>query len=121
MADPTDTDLLDACIERVWNEHDDAKRLIAIGDIYHADAVIHEPARSITGHAAISEVVASVLADMPEGFRFEVTGPTLGHHDMAVTRWQGGPPGAVIVSGADAARIIDGKIREHWFFFDPAS
>jgi hypothetical protein len=121
MTDPSETDLLEASIARVWNEHDAERRLSAIGEIYHAEARIHEPTRSITGHAAISDVVGGVLADMPAGFRFEVTGPTLGHHGVAVTRWKGGPPGQVIVSGADAASIRDGKIYEHWFFFDPAA
>ncbi|WP_420136583.1 nuclear transport factor 2 family protein [Sphingomonas sp.] len=121
MADPDITQLLDASIARVWNEHDDEQRLRAMADIYHVDARIYEPTRMVTGHEAISKVVAGVLADMPPGFRFEVTGPTLGHHDMVVTRWQGGPPGQVIVKGADAARIVDGRIHEHWFFFEPAA
>jgi hypothetical protein len=120
MAEPTPTELLDASIARVWNERDPDRRMAAIDAIYHPDARIHEPERTVTGHAAISDVVAGVLADMPPGFAFEVTGPTLGHHDMAVTRWRGGPPGEVIVSGADAARVEDGRIAEHWFFFDPA-
>lgn len=121
MGEPTVTELLEASIARVWNERDATRRLAAIGDIYHPDAVIHEPARSVTGHGAISEVVAGVLADMPPGFRFEVIGAALGHHGVAVARWKGGPPGQLIVSGADAARILDGKIHEHWFFFDPAT
>jgi predicted SnoaL-like aldol condensation-catalyzing enzyme len=120
MADLTDIELLDASIARIWNERDDAKRLAAIGEIYHPDAHIYEPTRSVTGHQAISDVVAGVLADMPDGFRFEITGATLGHHDVAITRWHGGPPGQVIVSGADVARIVDHKIHEHWFFFDAA-
>ena len=121
MTEPIATELLEAAIARVWNEHDGEKRLAAIDEIYHAAARIHEPERTVTGHAAISDVVAGVLADMPPGFRFEVTGPTLGHHGVAVARWQGGTPGQVIVSGADVARIEDGKIHEHWFFFNPAS
>lgn len=119
MAEATITEVLDSSIARVWNERDDERRLAAIGEIYHPDAVIHEPERTVTGHAAISAVVAGVLADMPPGFRFEVIGATLGHHGVAITRWHGGPPGQVIVSGADTARIGDGKIHEHWFFFDP--
>lgn len=119
MADPTEAELLDASIARVWNERDATLRLAAINEIYHPDACIHEPARTVTGHGAISEVVAGVLADMPPGFRFELVGATLGHHGVAVTRWKGGPPGQIIVSGADAASIRDGKIYEHWFFFDP--
>jgi hypothetical protein len=121
MGERTVTELLEASIARVWNERDDAVRLAAIDDIYHLEARIYEPERVVTGHDAISQVVAGLLADMPPGFRFEVTGPTLGHHGVAVTRWHGGPPGQVIVSGADAARMVDGKIHEHWFFFDPAA
>ena len=113
------SDLLEASIARVWNEHDDARRLAAIDELYHPDATIYEPERAVTGHRAISDVVAGVLADMPPGFRFEVSGLALGHHGMATARWHGGPPGEVIVSGADAARIKDGMIHEHWFFFDP--
>ena len=119
MSELLETSLLNASIERVWNERDNARRLIAIGEIYHPDATIYEPARPVRGHQAISDVVATVLADMPEGFRFIVTGPTLGHHGVAVTRWEGGPPGQVTVSGADAVRVADGKLIEHYFFFDP--
>lgn len=121
MTERSETELLEASIAQVWNERDPDRRLAAIDAIYHGDARIYEPARSVTGHAAISEVVAGVLADMPDGFRFDITGAALGHHGMAVARWHGGPPGQVIVSGADCARILDGKIHEHWFFFDPAS
>ena len=120
MNDVIATGLLEASIERVWNEHDGDRRLAALAEIYHPEARIYEPERSITGHAAISDTVAGVLADMPPDFRFAVTGPTLGHHGMAVTRWHGGPPGQITVSGADAVRILEGKIHEHWFFFDPA-
>jgi hypothetical protein len=118
MSEPLEVTLLNASIARVWNERDDAVRLAAIADIYHPDATIFEPTRQVTGHQAISDVVAGVLRDMPEGFRFEETVPTLGHHGVALARWQGGTPDKVIVSGADAARIADGKLIEHYFFFD---
>ena len=121
MTDLSVTELLEASIARVWNERDDDTRLQAIGDLYHPDATIYEPERAVTGHAEISAVVAGVLKDMPPGFRFEVSAPALGHHGVAVARWHGGPPGQVIVSGADTARMVDGKIHEHWFFFDPAA
>ena len=121
MAEPTPTDLLEAAIARVWNERDDTVRLASIDELYHPEARIYEPERSVTGHAAISDIVAHVLADMPPGFRFEVVGQALGHHGVAVARWRGGPPGETTVTGADSARIVDGKIHEHWFFFDPAS
>jgi hypothetical protein len=119
MSEPLEVQLLNASIERVWNERDPERRLAAIGEIYHAGATIYEPARPVTGHQAISDVVGAVLGDMPAGFRFEVTGPTIGHHGVAVTRWKGGPPGEVTVSGADSVKVADGKLVEHYFFFDP--
>lgn len=115
-------ELIDACIERIWNEHDGEKRRTAIGDIYHLDACLYEPAGATIGHEAIAETAESVLADMPAEFRFRLTDETVsGHNDMAVTRWQWGPPGTTILSGTNAMRFADGKIREHWCFFDPAS
>ncbi|UAK25519.1 nuclear transport factor 2 family protein [Sphingomonas nostoxanthinifaciens] len=119
MTEPAEVGLIEASIMRVWNERDDERRLMSIEEIYHAAATIYEPNRAVTGHRQISTVVAEVLAETPPGFRFEVTGPTLGHHGLAVTRWQGGPPGEVTISGADAVRVADGKIFEHYFFFDP--
>jgi hypothetical protein len=78
MADQSITELLEASIARVWNERDDRQRLTAIDEIYHRDAIIYEPERSVAGHAQISAVVAGVLADMPPGFRFDLIGHTLG-------------------------------------------
>lgn len=119
MPVPPESHLLEESIKRVWNERDDARRLEIMRTIYHADAVIFEPSRSVTGHSAISDVVRDVLKDMPPGFTFRVVGPTLGHHGVSTTRWEGGPPGEVIVSGADVARIKDGLLIEHYFYFDP--
>jgi len=119
MTLPIESRLVEDSINRVWNEHDDARRLEVMREIYHADAVIFEPSRAVTGHQAISDVVRGVLRDMPPGFTFRVVGPTLGHHGVATTRWEGGPEGTVIVSGADVVRVKDGLLIEHYFYFDP--
>lgn len=119
MAVEPEIALLEASIERVWNERDDGRRLAALNDLYHPDATIYEPARPVSGHAAISAVVKEVLAGMPPGFRFRIVGTSLGHHGVSLVRWEGGPPGEVIVSGTDVARAKNGKIAEHFFFFDP--
>jgi hypothetical protein len=120
LSEAPEVELLHACIQRVWNERDNAVRLAAIDEIYHPDATIFEPARAVTGHQAISEIVAAVLDDMPPGFRFEIDGPGLGHHGVATARWKGGPPGEITVTGVDVAREKDGKLIEHYFFFNPA-
>lgn len=120
MSLPIEVQQLEASIRRVWNERDEVRRLAAIQEIYHPQAVIFEPQRTAVGHDAISQVVAGVLADMPEGFTFRARGPTLGHHRVAITRWEGGPGNQVIVSGSDVARVEGGLIVEHYFYFDPA-
>ena len=120
LSEAPEVELLHASIQRVWNERDDAARLAAIDEIYHADATIFEPARAVSGHQAISEVVAGVLADMPPGFRFEIDGPGLGHHGVATARWKGGLPDETTVTGVDVAREKDGKLIEHYFFFNPS-
>ena len=118
MAEVAEIVLLEASIARVWNERDAGRRLEALKDLYHPDAIIYEPSRAVTGLEAISDVVGEVLAGMPPGFSFRVVGPTLGHHGVSVTRWEGGPPGTVIVSGNDVLRVNGGKIVEHYFYFD---
>ena len=119
MTTPIESRLLEDSIKRVWNEHDEARRLAAMREIYHPDAVIFEPSRAVTGHQAISDVVRDVLKDMPPGFTFRVVGPTLGHHGVATTRWEGGPADTVIVSGVDVVRVADDLLIEHYFYFDP--
>lgn len=111
--------LLETNLAEVWNERDPARRMAALNRLYHPDAVLYEPDREVTGHAAISETVGALLGQLPEGFRFEPVGTPLGHHGTAIARWQGGPPGQVIVTGADVARIADGLIVELHVFIDP--
>lgn len=103
MNDVTATGLLEASIERVWNEHDGDRRLAALAEVYHPEARIYEPERSITGHAAISDTVAGVLADMPPDFRFAVTGPTLGSPLTLAVR----DPGAYVPAGARGISSVE--------------
>lgn len=119
MSNVSEVELIEDSIARVWNEYDADRRLLALNDLYHPDAIIYEPQRAVTGHDAINAVVTEVLAGMPPGFRFRVIGTTLGHHGVAVARWEGGPADAVIVSGSDVVRVRDGKIFEHFFYFNP--
>ena len=113
-------EIVEASLERVWNERDDTRRLAALAELYRRDAVLYEPDNVVTGIDAISATVARVLAELPSGFRFAIAAPPVGHHGLAVARWQGGPDGTVIVTGSDVARIEDGQIAELHVFFDPA-
>lgn len=107
-------------VSAVWDYGGGVAPVRSRADAYPPMLARRQVLAGISALVAIGGVsFAAVLADMPEGFRFVVTGPTLGHHGVAVTRWEGGPPGQVTVSGADAVRVADGKLIEHYFFFDP--
>jgi hypothetical protein len=119
----TDYDaLMRANLARVFGERDAARRIEAIRELYAADAVLHEPQASATGHAAISEAVSALLASLPPDFVFTAAGPAVGHHGLGRLNWRSGPPGGpVAVTGTDVARVEDGHIRSLHVFLDPVS
>ncbi len=122
MTDSIDYDrILRANLANVFNERDADRRLAAIRELYAEDAVLYDPESVVTGHAAISDTVAALLASLPPAFAFEPVGPAVGHHDAARLRWQSGPPnGPVAVTGTDVALFAGGKIETLYVFLDPA-
>lgn len=115
--------LMQANLSRVFGEHDAARRLQAIGDLYADDAVLNEPHASVRGHAAIRDAVTALLANLPPAFVFTADGPAVGHHGVGRLRWRAGPAdGPVAVTGMDIAQIEEGRIRTLTVFVDaPAS
>jgi predicted SnoaL-like aldol condensation-catalyzing enzyme len=112
--------MMQANLARVFGEADSAKRLGAIRELYTADAVLHEPHASVTGHAAISEAVTALLAGLPPTFAFSPARPALGHNGVGRLQWQAGPPGGPIaVTGTDIARFEGGRIQSLHVFLDP--
>ena len=120
---PTDYDaLMRANLARVFGERDAARRIEAIRELYAEDAVLHEPHASVSGHAAISEAVSTLLASLPPDFVFSAAGPAVGHNGLGRLNWRSGPPdGPVAVTGTDVARVEGGRIRSLHVFLDPAS
>ena len=112
------TNLLEASLERVWNERDDAKRLTALQDLYHPHAVLFEPDNEVVGIEEISKTVAKAHGELPDGFRFEAASPAAGHHGLGLARWNGVAGGRVIVTGSDVAKVADGLVTELHVFFD---
>ncbi|WP_428031607.1 nuclear transport factor 2 family protein [Ancylobacter sp.] len=107
--------LLRANLERVFNERDDDRRTLAIEELFIADPVMYEPDGIVTGREAISAVAGKLLAQFGPTFRFTPAGRGVGHHGLAVLRWEAGPDGGPIaVTGSDAARIVDGRIAQLW-------
>jgi len=119
MSSDINSALMQANLTRVFGERDPVRRLEAIRELYHADAELHEPQRSLRGHEAISLAVADLLATLPADFSFSATGPALGHHGLGRLQWAGGPAGGpVSVTGLDVASIDGGKIRSLHVFLD---
>jgi len=113
--------LMQANLAQVFGERDAPRRMNAIAKIYTADATLHEPHASATGHVAISQAVEALLSSLPPNFVFAAIGRAVGHHGVGWLRWQSGPPnGPVAVTGTDVARTEGGRIQILHVFLDPA-
>jgi hypothetical protein len=120
---PEDTDydhLMRSNLNRVFNERDPDKRAIAVDELFVAEPVMFEPDKVLTGRAAIAEVAGKLLEQFGPTFRFTPLAPAVGHHGLGVLHWRAGPEGGpVAVTGADAARIVDGRIAQLWVLLNP--
>ena len=121
MSNETDHDrLLRANLMRVFNERDAALREAAIAELFVADPVMYEPDNVVQGREAISAVAGHLLEQFGPRFRFTPAAPAVGHHGLAVLRWEAGPEdGPVAVTGSDAAEIVDSRIARLWVLLDP--
>lgn len=112
--------LLRANLEQVFNERDANKRIAAIQQLFSAEPTMYEPEGVVTGQAAISDVAGALLEQFGPDFSFVAQGVAVGHHGMAYLRWHAGPKeGPVVVTGADVAEVVDGKIVRLWVLLDP--
>ena len=116
------SDILEQNLSLVFNERDPQKRIAALADLYTDDAVMYEPENTVTGQAAISSTVESLLGGLPPEFLFVPSGATVGHHNVFCLRWTGIiPDGTVIVSGTDIAHLRDGRIESLYVLINPPS
>jgi hypothetical protein len=113
--------LMQANLTRVFCERDASRRIKAVAELYADDATLYEPPdAAATGHAAISQAVEALLANLPPNFVFTAIGPAVGHHGMGRLRWRSGPlDGPAAVTGTDVARIEGGRIQTLHVFLDP--
>ena len=111
--------LLQANLQRVFNERDPVRRDAAIADLYTADPIMYEPDAIVKGRQAISDIAGKLLDNFGPDFAFVPEGKGLGHHGMATLRWHAGTPGAsaalyygqrasigLIISGARSPRTM---------------
>lgn len=111
--------IMQANLERVFGERNASRRIAAIGQLYVADAELHEPQRSARGHIAISQAVTDLLAHLPSDFTFTAIRPALGHNGIGRLQWRAGPPeGPVAVTGTDVAHFERGLIQSLHVFLD---
>ena len=115
--------LLRANLERVFNERDPARRATALDELYVAEPVMYEPTDVVRGRAAIADVAGKLLEQFGPTFRFTPMGTAVGHHGLGSLQWQAGPDGgAVVVTGADVAEVVNGRIARLWVLLtQPAS
>jgi len=82
---------------------------------------MYEPTNIVTGRAAISAVAGALLDQFGSTFRFVPIGQAVGHHGLGHILWHGRPAeDQTIVTGADVAEIIDGRIARLWVLIDGA-
>lgn len=111
--------LMQANIERVFNERDRDRRDMALSELYSEGATLYDPETVATGWDAISRAVEELLRRLPPDFVFTAAGHAVGHNGAARLFWRAGPSGGpVAMTGTDVAHIENGRIKLLYVFVD---
>jgi hypothetical protein len=114
------TEIVDAYLA-MWNEEDANRRAAYIEQAWVPECRYIDPMLEADGHAALSEMVATVHAHYP-GQRFRRVSGIDAHHDQVRFAWVlAAPDGAITVAGIDVGTIApDGRLTGIvGFFGDP--
>jgi hypothetical protein len=121
MTMTTASTVLQAHLERVFNERDAGRRGNAIQELYGADATFYEQEAKYSGTEAIARAVTELLGALPPTLVFSMAAPAMQNHDMGKLLWRGHlPDGTTVVTGTDVAQVKEGRIRSLYVFVDPA-
>jgi SnoaL-like domain len=102
----------------VFGEIDSARRRAAIHEIFHEDAVFHEPNGTYRGRDEIDRIAGVIKASHPD-FRYQPLSPPEVTGDAGRVRWVSGSPGKPpAYAGTDFIVARDGKIAAVYLFFD---
>ena len=102
----------------VFGENDPARRRAAIDEIFHEDAVFHEPNGVYRGRAEIDRIAGVIKATHPD-FRYQPLAPPEVLGDAGRVRWVSGSPGKPpAYAGTDFIVARAGKIAAVYLFFD---
>ena len=102
----------------MWNEEDPGRRGEHIAQAWAEDGRYVDPLLEADGHAALSEMAATVQAHYP-GHRFRRVSGVDAHHDQVRFGWElCAPDGSVTVAGVDIGVLApDGRLRQITGFF----
>ena len=102
----------------VFAEIDPVRRRAAIDEIFHEDAVFHEPNGIYRGRDEIDRIAGVIKATHPD-FRYQLLSSPEVTGDAGRVRWLEGSPGKLpAVAGTDFIIARDGKIAAVYLFFD---
>jgi hypothetical protein len=114
-------ELLTRNLLEVFGEGDPVRRRKTIDEIFHADAVFHDPGgKSYRGKDEIDRIAGAIRATHPS-FRYQPLAAPEETGDSGRIRWVSGVPGAEpAYAGTDFLIARDGKIAALYLFFDDA-
>jgi hypothetical protein len=102
----------------VFGEADPVRRRAAIDEIFHQDAVFHEPNGIYRGRDEIHRIAGVIKAKHPD-FQYQLLAPPEECGDAGRVRWVEGSPGKPpAVGGTDFVIARDGRIAAIYLFFD---
>ena len=110
--------LLTRNLNDVFGENDPALRRAAIDEIFHEDAVFHDPKGVYRGRDEIQRIAGVIRATHPD-FRYQPIAPPEELADSGRVRWVSGRPGeAPAYAGTDFIIALHGRIAALYLFFD---
>jgi len=106
-------------LDDVFGQIDPLRRRAAIDEIFHEDAVFHDPNGGIYhGRDEIARIAGVIKATHPD-FRYQPISPPEEMGDGGRVRWVSGSPGdPPAYAGTDFIIARDGKIAAVYLFFD---
>lgn len=103
----------------VFGENDAVRRRAAIDEIFHEDAVFHDPKGGVfRGRVAIDRIAGVIKGTHPD-FKYQPLSPPEEVGDAGRVRWVSGTPGKPpAYAGTDFIVSRNGRIASVYLFFD---
>jgi hypothetical protein len=105
-------------LHEVFGEVDPVRRRAVIDEIFHEDAVFHEPNGVYRGRDEIHRIAGVIKAAHPDA-QYQLLGPPEEVGDGGRVRWLEGSPGMPpTIAGTDFIIAREGRIAAIYLFFD---